>query len=128
MGRSASRTRSYKQKQTQPTKYKSNLPDKNSTNNTNPSVASTIGQGMSLGAGAAIGNAAVNGIFNSLSGSSNNDIQHSNQSNQNSHEKNNDLSFKCDRIVNSFNECIQNNNTNCHLYLDTFKECFENRI
>ena len=128
MGRNFKRNYSRKT-QKMPTKVQNNTPintyntakSPTSGGMSSPGVASTIGQGISLGAGAAIGNAAVTGL---MGGFSNN--QNPSDSQNAITNKNSDLDYKCDKIINSFNECIQSNNYNCHLYLETFKECFNN--
>lgn len=105
-----------KSKHTKPTVVNKNPPPQKYEG---PSIASTIGQGMSFGVGAGLGSAAINGVMNSMGSSEN----------KNSNENHNIVqnTVNCERIVSAFNQCVQNNFNDvnsCNIYLKDFKECF----
>ena len=109
MGRRASRTGKPKSR---------NVPVKSKpqTNNNSSPVLSNIGQGMSLGAGAAIGSTLVHGTIGSVLG---------NSVEKQSNQTNND----CLDVFKQYHECA--NNTNdlnlCRPYIDFYTKCIQNQ-
>ena len=114
MGR-RSQTKPRSNKNNKPTTFKTQptvIPQQNSTN-----MMGTIGQGMSLGAGAAIGSAAINGVMDSFSNSNN---QPSNYS-------------YCDNVKKSYKACLEksinevwmDDDNKCSILIKNFKECFD---
>ena len=81
----------------------------------NNSMAGTIGQGVGIGAGAAMGNMAVNGLANAVSGSSE------------TNNKQTQTTFTCNHILESFQNCMysQNDTVLCKPQLELFNKCVE---
>ena len=91
----------------------SNVPQQSS------SVLGNIGQGITFGAGAAIGNSMINSTIDAFSKPNENQNQ-TLPTNQN----------KCDELINNFQECMKNtsNESMCTPYINMFNECIKNRI
>ena len=85
-----------------------------------PSVLSSVGQGMSLGAGAAIGSTMVHGALGTLAGSSN-----SNNNDNNNFET--ESKQKCLDIFKQYNECASSTNdlNLCKPYIDFYTQCVQ---
>ena len=88
--------------------------DKQPTSNQQPnSMIGNIGQGMTLGAGAAIGSSMVHGVMDTIS--SNGDVENKNSS-------------YCDIILKEFQIC-SNNTTDlntCKSMMDLYTQCLKN--
>lgn len=74
-----------------------------------PTIKDTITQGAAIGAGAAIGNTAVNGVLNTFS-------------------KATDTNNKCSELLKNFNNCMYSSNDVklCQPYLDLLNNCISN--
>lgn len=86
------------------------------------SVIGNIGQGMTLGAGAAIGSSMVHGAINSLG---NNEESVSNTNNSVIQNNNN-----CFHELKNFKDCSQNHSdlNLCRNYLDFYTKCMNNNL
>jgi hypothetical protein len=80
-----------------------------------PGMVGTIGQGVALGAGAAIGSSMINGVMNSVSSEPNNKQTQT----QNT--------FSCNNILESFQNCMYSHNDTvlCKPQLDLFNQCVQ---
>ena len=93
---------------------------KQPTKNDQPSVIGNIGQGMSLGAGAAIGSTMVHGALGSLYG--NNTHEPTVKIDQEAQPEQ-----KCLAIFKQYHECAKNNNdlNLCKPYIDFYTQCID---
>lgn len=98
-----------------PTKQNTNLPHPTSSGT---SVLGNIGQGITFGAGAAIGNSMINSTIDAFSKDENNSSQNTN------------TQHKCDEIIIHFKECMKNTSTEsfCTPYINMYNECIKNTI
>lgn len=117
-------TRSTKQ-QTKP----SNVPKRNYTQTSPPStipqssVMGNIAQGMTLGAGAAIGSSMVHGALGSMSSQEKNTEQTSNNYEQVQQDE-----IRCGHLMKQFKECCTSYSdlNNCRPLLDYYVSCMSN--
>lgn len=99
-------------------------PTKNDVN-TQPSTLGNIGQGMSLGAGAAIGSTMVHGALGGLLG------QHQPHEHEHGGNGAGELEAKpeqkCLSIFKQYHECAKNNNdlNLCKPYIDFYTQCID---
>ena len=86
-------------------------------NNNSPSVGGMIGQGMALGAGAAIGNTMINGVMNTISGTEE----------KKDTNVDNTSTFNCSKILDGYRNCMYSSNdiTLCRQQLELFNMCIE---
>lgn len=98
-----------------PTKKPRKPISKQPTTLSNNSMVGTIGQGVGIGAGAAMGNMAVNGLANAVSGDSE------------TSDKQTQTTFSCNHILESFQNCMysQKDTVLCKPQLELFNKCIE---
>ena len=86
------------------------------TNNSNPTVASGVANGMSLGAGAAIGSSMIHSAMDLFT-----------STNDNNKTVNNNY---CNEIIEQFKQCSLNNSdiNNCKPYLELYNQCIDKNI
>ena len=96
----------------QPTKYTPKQPQVVS-DQPKPSVMGTLGQGMAIGAGAAVGSTLVNGAIDMLSTKEESPKQNKN--------------FNCQAIMESFQNCMYSRNDIelCKPQLELFNNCIK---
>ena len=117
-------TRSTKQQTTS-----SNVPKRNYTQTSPPStipqssVMGNIAQGMTLGAGAAIGSSMVHGALGSMSSQEKNTEQTSNNYEQVQQDE-----IRCGHLMKQFKECCTSYSdlNNCRPLLDYYVSCMSN--
>ena len=120
MGRKTRSTIRDKPMNTKPIPRNNNPPQNVPHQTQTGSLISNIGQGITFGAGAAIGNSVINSTIDAFSKSNNEPTNQIPNSNNN----------KCDELITNFQECMKNasNETQCAYYINMFNECVKNRI
>ena len=98
-------------------KKKTNLPAKKTQTqviNQQPTMMGSIGQGMSIGAGAAIGSSMVHGAMDAFSGGESKQVEQKNTKN-----------FECDNLLEQFKDCSKNYEdlNTCKPFLHFYTTC-----
>ena len=105
----------------EPVKRTSNVPQNNNAPSVGSTVASGVTNGMSLGAGAAIGSTMVHSAMDLFTSKPNNNINNNNINDN-----------YCNELMEQFKQCslnnLESNNTemNCKPYLELYNQCIKN--
>ena len=128
MGRKTRSSTRAKPMNTKPVPRPNNTPQNLPKQPQNGSIMGNIGQGITFGAGAAIGNSMINSTIDAFSKSGNENNQIPNSNNQ--LPSTNNIPNKCEELITNFQECMikTTDESYCVPYINMFNECIKNRI